>query len=161
MAYKRLFMGDIMKILFVCHGNICRSPMAEFLLKNAAKQAGIAENFEVESAAVSAEELGNPVYPPVRKLLKNNNINCDGHRARQLAPADYKKFGLILCMDADNVRRAKAICGGDPEHKILRIKDLYGNGGDVADPWYTGDFSLTWREISAACDAIITQFLAK
>ena len=151
-----------MKILFVCHGNICRSPMAEFALKDLLEKSSLAAKFEVESAAVSSEELGNPVYPPAREVLAKNGISCEGKRARKMSASDYEKFDLILCMDADNIRRARAICGGDPKGTIRLLLELAGEPrAEVADPWYTGDFDAAWRGISKACRAIIEKYGAE
>ena len=143
------------KILFVCHGNICRSPMAEFVMKDLVKKAGRDSQFYIESAAVSAEELGNPVYPPARRELAAHGISCEGKTARQMTRADYARFDLLVCMDSSNLRRMELICGGDPEGKMSLLLDHTGHPGDVADPWYTGDFSATWRDIEAGCRALL------
>ncbi len=147
-----------MNILFVCHGNICRSPMAEFVMKDLAARAGKSEQFFIQSAAVSAEELGNPVYPPARRELAAHGISCQGKTARQMTKADYDRFDLLICMDSGNLRRMERICGGDPAGKMSRLLDHTGRPGDVADPWYTGDFSATWQDVLEGCTAILEKF---
>ena len=145
----------MVKILFVCHGNICRSPMAEFVMKDLVQKAGRFEDFYIESAAVSAEELGNPVYPPARRELAAHGISCAGKTARQMTRPDYDRFDWLVCMDQSNLRRMERICGGDPQSKLSRLLDHTGHPGDVADPWYTGDFSATWRDVLAGCTALL------
>jgi len=143
------------KIIFVCHGNICRSPMAEFVMKDLVEKAGCASEFYIESAAVSAEELGNPVYPPARRELAHHGISCDGKTARQMTRDDYDRFDLLICMDSSNLRRMERICGGDPDGKMSRLLEHTGRFDDVADPWYTGDFSATWRDVVDGCTALL------
>lgn len=140
------------KILFICHGNICRSPMAEFILKDMARRAGVGQNFEVASAAVSREELGNPVYPPARRELAKHGISCAGKAARQVTPADYADYDRIYYMDRSNARYLARMLPADPE-KIRPLLDR-----DVADPWYTGDFSATWADLVEGCSAILEEF---
>lgn len=142
----------MVKILFVCHGNICRSPMAEFILKDMARRAGVGQNFEVASAAVSREELGNPVYPPARRELAKHGISCAGKTARQVTPADYTDYDRIYYMDRSNARYLARMLPADPE-KIRPLLDR-----DVADPWYTGDFSATWTDLVEGCSAILEEF---
>ena len=134
------------KILFVCHGNICRSPMAEFVMKELVKKAGLASQFHIESAATSREEIGNPVYPPARRKLAEHGISCDGHAARQLTNQDYDKYDLLVGMDSANLRNMHRICGGDFAGKLHLLMDYTDHPRDVADPWYTGDFEVTWRD---------------
>ena len=134
------------KILFVCHGNICRSPMAEFVMKDLAEKAGLAAQFHIESAP-SREELGNPIYPPARRKLTEHGIACGGHAARQLTQSDYKEFDLLIGMDKANLRNMQRICGGDPYGKIHLLLDYTRHPRDVADPWYTGDFEATWQDV--------------
>lgn len=143
------------RILFVCHGNICRSPMAEFVMKDLVEKAGRAHDFWIESAAVSAEELGNPVYPPARRELSAHGICCSGKTARQMTRADYDCFDLLVCMDQSNLRRMERICGGDPKGKMSLLLAHTGRSEDVADPWYTGDFSATWRDVLSGCAALL------
>ena len=149
------------KILFICHGNICRSPMAEFVLKDMVKKAGLSSGFHIESAAVSAEELGNPVYPPARRELAAHGISCQGKTARLMTRADYDRFDLLVCMDSANLRRMERICGGDPQGKMSRLLDHTAYPGDVADPWYTGDFSRTWQDVEAGCRALLEKLREK
>ena len=146
------------QILFVCHGNICRSPMAEFVMKDLVEKAGLEARFYIESAAVSAEELGNPVYPPARRELAAHGISCDGKTARQMSRADYDRFDLLVCMDTSNLRRMERICGGDPKGKLSRLLDHTDHPGDVADPWYTGDFTATWQDVWSGCTALLEKF---
>lgn len=144
-----------MNILFVCHGNICRSPMAEFAMKDLAVRDGLAERVRIASAATSTEELGSPVYPPARRKLAEHGIDCAGHAARQLTKADYAAFDLLIGMDSANIRNMTRICGGDPEGKIHRLLDFTARPGDVADPWYTGDFQTTWEDVSEGCAGLL------
>ena len=142
----------MIKILFVCHGNICRSPMAEFVMKDLVKKAGLEERFHIESAATSTEEIGNPVYPPARRKLAEHGIGCAGKTARLLTAADYRAFDLLVGMDRANLRNMRRICGGDPEGKIRLLPDFTDRpGGEVADPWYTGDFEAAWQDVQAGC----------
>ena len=145
----------MIKILFVCHGNICRSPMAEFVMKRYVKEAGLEKEFLIESAATSREELGNPVYPPARRKLAEHNISCSGKTARQMTAADYDRFDYILIMDRNNERNIRRIVRSDPEHKIKRLMDYTDRPRDVADPWYTGDFERTWQDITEGCQALL------
>ena len=150
----------MIKILLICHGNICRSPMAEFVMKDLAAKAGAGEQFVIDSAATSTEEIGNPVYPPARRELAAHGIPCTGHAARQLTRADYNRYDLLIGMDSANIRNMLRICGGDPEGKIHRLLDYTARPGDVADPWYTGDFSATWRDVLEGCTAILHRYTA-
>jgi len=143
------------RILFVCHGNICRSPMAEFVMKDLVKKAGQEDRFVVESAATSTEEIGNSVYPPARRKLAEHGIGCQGKTARQLTRSDYSRYDLLVGMDAWNIRNMRNICGGDPEGKIAMLMDFTRRPGDVADPWYTGDFEATWRDVLEGCQALL------
>lgn len=146
----------MIKILFVCHGNICRSPMAEFVMKDIVQKRGIERQYEIASAATSREELGNPVYPPTRRKLAENGISCEGHHARQMTKSDYEYYNLIVCMDRANVRNAQRIVGGDPDDKIVLLLDYTSRkDGEVADPWYTGDFEATWRDVVEGCMGLL------
>ena len=147
------------KILFVCHGNICRSPMAEFVMKDLVKKAGLASQFHIESAATSREEIGNPVYPPARRKLAEHGISCDGHAARQLTNRDYEKYDLLIGMDSTNLRNMHRICGGDPDGKLRLLMDYTDRPGDVADPWYTGDFEATWQDVLAGCQGLLHKLM--
>ena len=143
------------KVLFVCHGNICRSPMAEFIFRDMVKNEGLSDVFYAESAAVSAEELGNPVYPPAKRVLNSMGIDCSFKRARQMTKADYEAFDLLLGMDKSNIKRMLNICSGDPDQKIRLLLDYTERPREVADPWYTGDFEITKRDIIDGCRALI------
>lgn len=145
-----------MKILFVCHGNICRSPMAEFVMKALVRAEGLENEYYIESAAVSEEEIGNPIYPPAKRCLKQHGVEFDpGKTARVVTPADYSRFDRLICMDSSNVRRLRTIVGGDPDNKIHLLMAYTGTGRDVADPWYTGDFETAFQDILEGCEAII------
>lgn len=141
------------KILFVCHGNICRSPMAEYVMKYLVEQAQLTNQFLIESAATSTEEIGNPVYPPARRKLAEHGISCNGHAARQMTRADYSRYDLLIGMDSANLRNMTRIAGGDPEGKIRPL--LYDK--DVADPWYTGNFEATWQDVLRGCQALLEE----
>ena len=147
------------KIMFVCHGNICRSPMAEFIFKKMLSERGLEKDFLVASSATSREEIignvGNPVYPPARAELRRHGISCDGKRAVQFTKADYEKYDLIITMDSMNVRNLMRIIGSDPDGKVKKLMDYTSRGGDVADPWYTGDFDVTYRDIYDGCEALL------
>lgn len=145
------------RILFVCHGNICRSPMAEFVMKDLVSKAGRDGDFYIESAATSTEEIGNSVYPPARQMLANHGISCKGKTARQMTRRDYQEFDLLIGMDDWNIRNMIRITGGDPDNKIIKLMNLTSRPGDVADPWYTGDFTATWRDVTEGCDALLQQ----
>ena len=139
------------KILFVCHGNICRSPMAEFVMKDLVAKAGRSEEFRIASAAVSREEIGNPVYPPARRELQKHGIRCDGHAAHQITRAELDGYDMIFYMDASNARYLRRLFG-DAAEKCQPLLDH-----DVADPWYTGDFSATWEDILSGCQRILEE----
>lgn len=145
----------MIKILFLCHGNICRSPMAEFVMKDMVKKAGLEDEFEIASAAVSSEELGNPVYPPARKKLAEHGISCAGKTARKMTAADYDYYDYLLCMDGSNLRWMHRICGGDSDGKMHLLLDFTTRSRDVADPWYTGDFEATWRDVNSGCQGLL------
>ena len=142
-------------ILFVCHGNICRSPMAEFVMKDLVRKAGLEARFLIESAATSTEELGNGVYPPARRKLAQHGIDCTGKTTRQMNRADYQRYDMLIGMDTWNIRNMQRICGGDPDGKISMLMDYTSRPGDVADPWYTGDFEATWQDVSEGCQALL------
>lgn len=145
------------RILFVCHGNICRSPMAEFVMKDLVRKAGRDGEFYIESAATSTEEIGNEVYPPAKRKLAEHGISCKGKTARQMTRRDYDRFDLLIGMDAANIRNMYRICDGDPEQKIHQLLDFTDMIGDVADPWYTGDFEATWRDVLEGCQCLLEQ----
>lgn len=143
------------KILFVCHGNICRSPMAEYIMKDLVKKAGLEAEFSIASAATSSEEIGNAVYPPARRKLAEHGISCNGHSARQLRRQDYEDYDLLIGMDSYNIRNMNRILGGDPDCKIHMLMEYTDRFGDVADPWYTGDFEATWRDCLEGCTELL------
>ncbi len=148
------------KILFVCHGNICRSPMAKYIMNDLVNKAGLAEQIQSDSAATSREELGRPVYPPARRKLAEHGIACAGHAARQLVQADYERWDLLIGMDRANLRNIRHICGGDPAGKIRLLMDYTDRPGqEVADPWYTDDFEATWQDVSEGCQGLLTALL--
>jgi len=147
------------KVLFVCHGNICRSPMAEFIFKDMVAKRGLADDFHIESCATSPEEIwngvGNPVYPPAKRELAKHGISCEGKRARQVTKEDYDNFDYLICMDNNNMRNIRWIIPSDPQNKICKLMSFTGSGADVADPWYTGDFETTYRDIVNGCEAFL------
>ena len=145
------------KILFICHGNICRSPMAEFVMKDLVKKAGLENEFYIASAATSREEIGNPVYPPARRKLAEHGISCSGHAARQLTNRDYDKYDLLIGMDSANLKNMYRICGGDYAGKMSLLMDHTDRPGDVADPWYTGNFEATWRDVLDGCRELLKE----
>ena len=147
------------KIMFVCHGNICRSPMAEFIMKDMVKQAGREREFEIASSATSTEEIwngvGNPVYPPAKRELLRHGLSCDTKTAVQIKKSDYTKWDLIVCMDSKNLRNLYRIFGADPEGKVKKLLSYTGSDRDVSDPWYTGDFEGVYRDIYDGCKALL------
>ena len=145
------------KILFVCLGNICRSPMAEFVMKDMVRRAGIAGDFEIGSAATSSEELGNPVYPPARRKLMEHGIDCAGKTARRINARDYEHYDMLIGMDEDNMRSMARCFGGDREGKLHLLMSFAGERRQVADPWYTRDFEATWRDVNRGCIALLEQ----
>ena len=149
------------RILFICLGNICRSPMAEFVMKDMVKRAGAADQFEIASAATSREEVGNPVYPPARQKLAEHGISCKGKNARQLCAEDYSYYDLLIGMENANLRSMQRICGGDPKGKMHLLLDGTANPHDVADPWYTGDFDAAWHDIEIGCRSLLEKLKKK
>ena len=145
----------MIKVLFVCHGNICRSPMAEYILKALLRARGLEDRYYVESAAVSTEEIGNPIYPPARRCLNQHGIPFDDRQPRQITRADYDRFDRIICMDASNLRMLRYIIPDDPQGKVHLMMSYTWRSRDVADPWYTGDFETTFQDILAACEAML------
>ena len=143
------------RVLFVCHSNICRSPMAEFVMKDLVKKVGLEKEFLIESAATSREEIGNPVYPPARQKLAEHGIDCSGKTARQLQNDDYEEYDLLIGMDRANLRNMYRICGGDFDEKMHLLMDFTDRPGEVADPWYTNDFDTTWRDVEEGCQGLL------
>ena len=143
------------KILFICHGNICRSPMAEFVMKKLVKDAGREAEFEIASAATSTEEIGNPVYPPAKRKLAEHNISCAGKTARQITRNDYEYYDYIVVMDHLNLQNLQRRFFFDPDKKLSMLMDYTSRPGDVADPWYTGDFEATWQDVLEGCSGLL------
>lgn len=146
------------RVLFVCHGNICRSPMAEFVMKDMVHRRGWDDRFEIASAATSREEIGNPVYPPARRMLARHGIDCDGHHARQITKGEYDRYDYIIGMDRANLRNICRIVGGDPMGKVSLLLDHTKRAGqEVADPWYTGNFDETWADVMEGCAGLLAK----
>ena len=159
----RLEFQKMIKIMFVCHGNICRSPMAEFIMKDLVAKNNLSDEFYIKSSATSTEEIwngiGNPVYPPACEELKKHGINCEGKRAVQLKKEDYENYDLFICMDSNNLRNIKRIFPSDPEDKVKKLLNYTGNGKDVADPWYYGNFDVTYSDILNGCIALLKELI--
>lgn len=149
----------MIKVLFVCHGNICRSPMAEFVMKKLVSDAGLTARFQIASAATSTEEIwngiGNPVYPPAKAELARHGISCEGKRARQVTRADYAEYDYLIGMDGANIRNMLRIFGGDPEGKVAKLLSYAGSDRDISDPWYTGEFGTTYNDVLEGCTAFL------
>lgn len=149
------------RIMFVCHGNICRSPMAEFVMRDLAMKAGRAHEFKIASSATTTEEIGNPVHPGTKRVLSAHGIDCVGKTARQLRRDEYRSWDLIVAMDDENLRHIARILGRDPEHKVHKLLEFATPDAlntpvrDVADPWYTGDFGATWNDVLAGCTGLM------
>ncbi len=149
----------MIKILFVCHGNICRSPMAEFVMKDMVKKKGVADRFEIASAATSTEALGETVYPPARRKMNEEGINCSGKTARQMTKDDYGYYDYIVAMDRYNLRNMARFVGNDPDGKVSLMLDYTDTPGDVADPWYTGGFEQTWKDVNNGCKGLLKKLI--
>ncbi len=145
----------MIKVLFVCWGNICRSPMAEYIMKDLVAKEGLTGGFEIASAATSTEEIGNPVYPPAVRELSAHGISCVGHQARQLRRDDYERYDYIIGMEQLNMSYMLRIVGEDPEGKVHLLMDFTGHPEDIDDPWYTGDFKGVYRQILEGCEALL------
>ena len=145
------------RILFVCHGNICRSPMAEFVMKDLVKREGLEDSFMIESAATSTEEIGNSVYPPARRKLAEHGIGCAGKTAVQLKKSDYDKYDYFIGMDTANIRNMNRIFGGDKDGKIYKLLTFAGRGDDVSDPWYSRDFGKAYADIEEGCRGLFAK----
>lgn len=149
------------KILFICHGNICRSPMAEYVMKELVRQRGVESQFHIDSAATSREEIGNGVYPPARRKLESMGIPCGNHRSVQVTRRDYDVYDYFIIMDRNNYRNLMRILREDPEEKIHMLLSYVGMDRDVADPWYTGDFDITFDDVYAGCTALLKEILGE
>ncbi len=149
----------MVKIMFVCHGNICRSPMAEFIMKKLVSDMGISSEFHIVSSATSTEEIGNPVYPPARAELAGHGIGCSGKTAVQLKKSDYDKYDYFIGMDTANIRNMNRIFSSDKDGKIYKLLTFAGRSDDVADPWYTRDFETTYRDIDEGCRGLIRHIM--
>ncbi|MBP9989389.1 MAG: low molecular weight phosphotyrosine protein phosphatase [Ruminococcus sp.] len=153
----------MIRVLFVCHGNICRSPMAEFIFKDLIKKHEVEDRFEISSAATSTEEIcngiGNPVYPPAKSELAKHGLSCEGKRAVQLKKSDYEKYDLFIGMDSANIRNMLRIFGSDPCGKVHKMLDYTDRGGDVADPWYSRNFEVAYNDIFEGCTALLNSLL--
>ena len=151
----------MIKILFVCHGNICRSPIAEFVMKDLVAKAGLTSAFHIASAATSSEEIwngiGNPVYPPAKAKLAEHGLSCAGKRAIQLTRGDYDKYDYLIGMDSANIRNMHRMLGGDPEGKISKLLAFAGSDRDIADPWYTDNFDDTYHDVLEGCEALLNK----
>ena len=145
----------MIKILFVCHGNICRSPMAEFVMKRMVEEEKLSGEFEIASAATSTEELGNPVYPPARKIMAEHGISSAGKTSRQMTAHDYEYYDYIVAMGTNNLRNMRRFVGTDPQRKVSLLMGHTGDSRDVKDPWYTGDFEATWNDVNVGCRALL------
>ncbi len=145
------------RIVFICHGNICRSPMAEFVLKDMVKKRGIADDFFIESRATSTEEIGNPVHHGTQRKLSQFGISTAGKTAVQLRKSDYEKYDLLICMDSWNVRNTMRIIGSDKDSKVAKLLSFAGDGGDIADPWYTGNFDETYDDVLRGCEGLLKE----
>ena len=144
----------MLKILFVCHGNICRSPMAEYVMKQMVKDAGLEQRFEIASAATSREDIGNPVYPSAQRELARHGIPCRGHAARQVTRQDYEYFDWLVGMERINIRNMQRIVGGDPQEKMRLLLSFAGSDAEIEDPWYTGRFAEVYDQIEMGCRAM-------
>ena len=151
----------MVKILFVCHGNICRSPMAEFIMKKMVRERGLDREFVIASAATSREELGNPVYPPAKRILFRHGITCNGKTAVQMTRADYGKYDYIVAMDKQNLRNITRIIGNDSENKVSLLLDFTDFPRSVDDPWYSGDFETAYSDIEEGCEALLAEIIRK
>ena len=147
------------KILFVCHGNICRSPMAEFVMKDIVKKNHLEKDFFISSAATSTEEIGNGVHRGTKAILSSLGISANGKTAVQMTPSDYAKYDYIIGMDTMNIRNILRICKNDPDDKVFKLLDFTGSGADISDPWYTGNFEETYRDVSDGCNALLKEII--
>lgn len=149
----------MIKILFICHGNICRSTMAQSVMQYLVKRRDLSHLFQIDSAATSREEIGNPVHPGTVQKLQKENIPVIPHRAVQMRPSDYEKYDYLIGMDSANLRNMKRIAGSDPEKKMFLLLEFAGEEGDIADPWYTGNFEDTYRDVRLGCEGLLAYLL--
>lgn len=145
----------MIKILFVCHGNICRSTMAQYVMEDLVRKAGLEDQFYIDSAATATDEIGNPVHHGTRRKLREMGVPCGEHRARQLTQRDYETFDWLIGMDEANLRDMRRMLGDDPQGKLHLLLDFTGRPGSIADPWYTGDFDATWRDVLEGCQGLL------
>ena len=146
----------MIKVLFICHGNICRSTMAQYVMQYLVDKRGLSDCFYIDSAATSREEIGNGVHHGTRAKLREVGIPCGDHRARQMTRGDYEEYDFLIGMDTWNIRNMNRIVGADPDHKIHKLLEYTNRGGDIADPWYTGDFTTTYSDIVRGCEGFLT-----
>jgi protein-tyrosine phosphatase len=151
----------MIRILFVCHGNICRSAAAKYIMQRLVEEAHLSARFLIDSAATSTEELGNPVYPPARRKLAEHGLSCEGKTARRMTREDYERYDFLIGMDEANIRNMTRLSGGDPEGKIRLLLDFAGRREEVADPWYTGDFQATWEDVLEGCTALLESLVSE
>ncbi len=151
----------MIKVLFICWGNVCRSPMAKYIMLDMVKKRGLSDEFFIDSAGISSEETGNAVYPPARRELLRHNIPCDGHMAKKMRPGDYYEFDYIIGAEKSNVQSIRRMCGGDPDGKVYRMLDWSERPRDIPDPWYTGNFGAAYDDICEACGTFIDFFYKK
>ena len=151
----------MIRVLFICHGNICRSTMAEFVFKDMVTKKGLSDLFEIASAATSREEIGNPVHSGTKRILDGLGISCKGKRAVQTTRSDYNYYDYIIGMDGWNMRNMSKIYGGDPDNKLYKLLQFAGKSDDVADPWYTGNFDVTYRDVKAGCEGLLKHIMDK
>ncbi|MBU3841295.1 MAG: low molecular weight phosphotyrosine protein phosphatase [Candidatus Ruminococcus intestinipullorum] len=157
---RKLSVGENrIKILFVCHGNICRSTMAEYVMKDLVSKSGLAEQFYIDSAATSREEIGNPVHPGTRKKLQQENIPCGNHRARQLQKEEYNQYDYLIGMDNWNIRNIMRIIKEDPQKKVYKLLEFANKEEEIADPWYTGNFDKTYEDVRKGCEGLLAEIL--
>ena len=149
------------RILFICHGNICRSPMAEMVMKELVRRKHLEHCFDIASCATSTEEIGNPVYPPARAELARQNIPCERRGARQITRLDYEEYDLLICMDGNNLRNLRRIIPSDPAGKVHKLMEYAGSNADVADPWYTDRFDICYNDILSGCEGLLNALLEK
>ena len=145
----------MIKVLFICHGNICRSPMSQYILQDMVNKLHRSDDFEIASAATSTEEIGNPVYPPVKRKLAEHGVSCEGHHARQMTRADYDYYDYLIVMDNWNLRNLKRFVPTDTKGKVHMLRDFTDQPGEIADPWYTGDFEITYQQVVVGCQGLL------